>query len=106
VNDQLLIKRIGAVSCRIVFAAPAVSKEVAIALGTCLRKADRISITLVLDPDADVHRIGYGEREGLEELLKLARDNHIGLRSQPGLRGDPRQPPHPFALWIASLRSR
>jgi hypothetical protein len=86
VDDQLLIDRIAAVRRRIVFVAPAVSKEVATALGGCLRRADRISITLVLDPYAEAHRIGYGDREGLEKLRDLAKDNHIGLRSQPGLR--------------------
>src|ERR1700692_1279699 len=86
VNDRLLVDRIGAVSRRIVFVAPAISKEVATALGGCLCRADQISITLILDPDAEAHRIGYGDREGLEKLRDLARDNHIGLRSQPGLR--------------------
>jgi hypothetical protein len=79
VDDRLLIDRIDAVSSRIVFVAPAVSKEVATALGGCLRRADQISITLVLDPDAEAHRIGYGDREGLEKLRDLASDNHIGL---------------------------
>ena len=86
VDDQLLIDRIAAVKRRIVFVAPAVSKEVATALGGCLRRADQNSITLVLDPDVEPHRIGYGDREGLEKLRDLATDNHIGLRSQPGLR--------------------
>jgi len=86
VDDQLLAERISSVSHRIVFVAPAVSKEVATALGGCFRKADRVSITLVLDPDEDAHRLGYGDREGLQELQKLAQDNHIGLRSHPGLR--------------------
>jgi hypothetical protein len=86
VNDQLLIERISGASRRLVFVAPAVSKQVAAALGACLRKADRISITLVLDPDEDAHRRGYGDREGLEELQRLAVENHVGLRSQQGLR--------------------
>ena len=73
VDDQLLIDRIAAVKRRIVFVAPAVSKEVATALGGCLRRADQISITLVLDPDVEAHRIGYGDREGLEKLRDLAK---------------------------------
>jgi hypothetical protein len=48
VDDQRLMDRIAAVKERIVFVAPAVSKEVATALEGCLPK---VSITLVLDPD-------------------------------------------------------
>jgi hypothetical protein len=40
----------------------------------------------VLDPDEEAYRLGYGDREGLELLQRVAKDNHIGLRSQPGLR--------------------
>ncbi len=86
VDDRLLIEWIAAVKRRVVFVAPAVSKEVATALGGCLRRADQISITLVLDPDADAHRIGYGDLDGLKKLQELARDNHIGLRAHSGLR--------------------
>jgi hypothetical protein len=56
------------------------------ALGECFRRADSVSITIVLDPDEEGYRLGFGDREGLQQLQKLARDNHIGLRSQPGLR--------------------
>jgi hypothetical protein len=69
-----------------VFVAPAVSKTVAAALGECFRRAGSVSITVVLDPDEDGYRLGFGDREGLQQLQKLAGDNHIGLRSQPGLR--------------------
>jgi hypothetical protein len=84
VNDQLLCRRIVAAIHRIVFVAPAVSREVAVALGECFRRAG--SVTIVLDRDEEAYRLGYGDREGLERLQKLARDNHIGIRSQPGLR--------------------
>jgi hypothetical protein len=86
VDDDLLARRMAAASYRIVFVAPAVSKTVAEALGECFRRADRVSITIVLDPDEEGYRLGFGDREGLQQLQKLARDNHIGLRSQPGLR--------------------
>ena len=45
-----------------------------------------MSITIVIDPDQEPYRLGYGDREGLEALQQLARDNQIGIRSQPGLR--------------------
>jgi hypothetical protein len=86
VDDELLARRIGAASTRVVFVAPAVSKAVAGALCACFRRADRISITIVLDPDEEGYRLGYGDREGLEQLQQLARTDFIPLRSQPGLR--------------------
>lgn len=49
-------------------------------------RADKVSITVVLDPDEEAYRLGYGDREGLEQIQKLASNNHIGLRAQPGLR--------------------
>src|SRR5438105_14127840 len=86
VDDDFLAARIAAAARRLVFAAPAVSKKVAVTIGECLRKADRMSITLVLDPGEDAHRLGYGDRHGLEQLQKLTQQYQVGLRSQPGWR--------------------
>ncbi len=86
VDDTLLSKRIDSASHRVVFVAPAASTAVAAALGRCFRRAGSVSITLILDPDEEAYRIGYGDREGLEQLQQLANANHIALRSQPGLR--------------------
>jgi hypothetical protein len=81
VDDRLLAERISSVSRRIVFVAPAVSKQVATALGGCIRKADRISITLVLDPDEDAHRLGYGDREGLEDWHRITTLDCVLIRA-------------------------
>jgi hypothetical protein len=86
VDDDLLSQRIIGATFRVVFIAPAVSKTIAAALGACFNRADKVSITVVLDPDEEAYRLGYGDREGLEQLQKLANNNHIGLRAQPGLR--------------------
>jgi hypothetical protein len=86
VDDELLSQRIIGANFRLVFIAPAVSEVTAAALGACFSRADKVSITIVLDPDEEPYRLGYGDREGLERLRRLASSNHIGLRSQPGLR--------------------
>jgi hypothetical protein len=86
INDELLSRRIANASTRVVFIAPAVSQTVAQALSGCFERAEIPSITIVLDPDEEACRLGYGDREGLELLQQLSKDNHIGLRSQPGLR--------------------
>ncbi len=87
VTDDVLSQRIKAATRRIVFIAPAISKRVATALENCLQETERLSVTVLLDPSEDAYRIGYGEREGLEHLEELrAKNNHLNLRSQPGLR--------------------
>jgi hypothetical protein len=86
VDDALLAERIAAANDRVVFVSPAVSSIVAEALGACFRKAGAVSVTIILDPDEEPYRLGYGDLKGLAKLQQLAIDNHIGLRSQPGLR--------------------
>jgi hypothetical protein len=86
VDDDLLSQRIMGATFRVVFIAAAVSKTIAAALGACFNRADKVSITVVLDPDEEAYRLGYGDSEGLEQIQKLASNNHIGLRAQPGLR--------------------
>jgi hypothetical protein len=86
VDDDVLSRRIMGATFRVVFVAPAVSKTIAAALGACFNRADKVSITVVLDTDEEAYRLGYGDREGLEQIQKLASSNHIGLRAQPGLR--------------------
>lgn len=86
VDDDFLANRIAAATRRVVFVAPAVSKKIADALGQSFRSTERLSITVVVDPDEEPYRLGYGDREGLEQIQKLATENHVALRSQPGLR--------------------
>lgn len=45
-----------------------------------------IQITVILDADEDVCRIGFGEIEALQKVSELARQECFFLRSQPGLR--------------------
>ena len=86
IDDQLLSERISIANSRVVFISPAVSEAVAETLGKCFLKAGRISITVVLDPDEEPYRLGYGDRKGLERVQQLAEQNLLALRSQPGIR--------------------
>ena len=61
VNDASLIKLIGKAQQRVVFVAPGVHQAVAEALGKRLVEIDRLQVTVVIDPDEDVCRIGYGD---------------------------------------------
>jgi hypothetical protein len=64
-DDDFLIKRIASAKDRVVFVAPALRSSVAGELATAIQRlAGRV--TIVLDIDAGVCRLGYGDIEGLE----------------------------------------
>ncbi|EMM6685210.1 hypothetical protein ACJJBP_24605 [Pseudomonas aeruginosa] len=86
VNDASLIKLIGKAQQRVVFVAPGVHQAVAEALGKRLVEIDRLQLTVVIDPDEDVCRIGYGDAKGLELLSSYADRQSFALMAQPGLR--------------------
>ncbi|WP_019341814.1 hypothetical protein [Stutzerimonas stutzeri] len=86
VNDASLIKLIGKAQQRVVFVAPGVHQAVAEALGKRLVEIDRLQVTVVIDPDEDVCRIGYGDAKGLELLSSYADRQSFALMAQPGLR--------------------
>jgi len=86
VNDATLIRFIGQAQKRIVFLAPAAHQTVAEALRRRLTEVEELRITVVIDPDEDVYRIGYGDAEGLKALRDLAESQGCELMAQPGLR--------------------
>jgi hypothetical protein len=86
VDDAAMIQLIQAAGKRIVFIAPGLTEAVAQVLGQQIEQMDHIAITVVLDPDEEVVRLGYGEIAALELLQKLANRQGFALRSQPGLR--------------------
>lgn len=86
VNDASLIHLISKARQRIVFVAPGVHQPVAEALGKRLCEIDQLQVTVVIDPDEDVCRIGYGDAKGLELLSGYAERQGFALMAQPGLR--------------------
>lgn len=86
VNDAMLIDLIGQAVRRIVFVAPGVHQPVADALGRRFKEVDHLDITVVIDPDEDVYRVGYGDEEGLKLLNSHAQQQGFALMAQPGLR--------------------
>ena len=87
VNDDLLSAAIRRALRRVVFIAPGVHTKVAEALGERFKEiGGRLDVTVLLDPDEEVCRAGYGDQEALAVLHKLANSNHFALRAQPGLR--------------------
>lgn len=86
IDDVALIRYICAAAKRIIYIAPGVHAPVANALGKRFSEVDQLDVTVVIDPDEDVCRIGYGDIAGLQMLHKLANEHHLALKSQPGLR--------------------
>ncbi|CAA9892387.1 conserved hypothetical protein [Candidatus Methylobacter favarea] len=86
VNDASIIDLIGRGLKRIVLIAPGVSPPVAKALGQCFDKVEKIAITVVIDPDEDVYRLGYGDADGLKQLYEFSQKTGFALMSQTGLR--------------------
>jgi hypothetical protein len=87
VDDDALIGLIASAQKRIVFVAPGLTLAVADVLGNRFHELDgALDITVVLDSDEDVCRIGYGEVVALQALHKLAQEHGFWLKSQPGLR--------------------
>jgi len=71
---------------RLVVVAPAVTSEVAEAICDRWRTLPRGSVSVVLDIDPEVYRLGYGEQAALESLVRTAADIGEVVRRQPGVR--------------------
>lgn len=87
VSDQELKQAISQATRRVAYVAPGISGVVAIALKARVQELQgRLDVTVVIDPDEDVCRIGYGDAAGLKTLQELVSANHLSIRKQAGLR--------------------
>ncbi len=84
-TDEALSELIRQARDRILFIAPGITEPVASALVAKLAD-QRLSITVILDSDPEVYRLGYGTPEGLATLKTQFDANQFGLRCQPGIR--------------------
>jgi hypothetical protein len=105
VDDAALIQLIQAARQRIVFIAPGMTLPVAKALGARIEEMDQLNITLVLDSDEEVFRVGYGELQALEYLHTLANRQGFSLRSQLGLRVGALLSDESMMVWSPTPRS-
>jgi hypothetical protein len=72
VDDDFLIGAVGAAQRRIVFMAPGASKGVANALAKAWVRLGGNAVSVILDVDAEVCRMGYGDVAGLKILQEVA----------------------------------
>ena len=85
-NDDTLIELIEKAQRRIVLIAPGLYLPVAKALSARFAELERLEVTLILDADEDVVRIGFGDLSALQEVLDQSRRAGFYVRYQPALR--------------------
>lgn len=85
-TDDLVARTIAGAQKRLVVVAPAVSVRVAREICDRCAKLEPHEVTLILDGDPEVYRLGYGQLEGLEVLAQTAERLGVSIRRQPGLR--------------------
>jgi hypothetical protein len=73
-------------SQRLVVISPALSDTVAVTLADRLRDLGQLAITVVLDADPEVYRLGYGTISALKQLQDASKLNQLDLRTQAGVR--------------------
>jgi hypothetical protein len=85
-SDENLIELITRASQRLVVVAPAITDPVAAALADRLQDRGNIAITVILDADPEVYRLGYGTESALDTVRTASAANCFDLRVQTGVR--------------------
>ncbi len=85
-SDERLIALINDAKNRLAVIAPGLTTPVARALAARMADLPHLSLTVVLDADAEVYRMGYGDLEALEIIREASRNEMFDLRNQPGVR--------------------
>jgi hypothetical protein len=88
VDDRVLQDVIGAARHRLVFIAPGLRPPVAEALAKAMAILPPDSVHLVFDVDAEVCRLGYGDKDfkGMELLQAAAAHHDLTVNHQQGIR--------------------
>jgi hypothetical protein len=86
ITDTLLIDAIQGASQRVVLIAPGVFPPVAKAVAEAWGRLGRDKVTVILDVDPEICRIGYGSLEGLQILQKAATEMGEPIGQEPGVR--------------------
>jgi hypothetical protein len=88
VDDRVLCEVIAQARSRLVFIAPGLRPKVAEALADAMKVVPTSTIHLVLDVDAEVCRLGYGDKDfkGMEFLQQAASAHSLTVNHHPGIR--------------------
>lgn len=86
ITEETLITLIRATRDRLVLLAPGISKPLAHEIGILWRRLSPDRVSVILDVDAEVCRLGYGSVEGLAEIQSTATAIGQMICHQPGIR--------------------
>lgn len=86
VNEASLCAAVIRCRSRLVYIAPGITEEVAKAIEALVLRSDAPSVTVIIDVDPEVCRLGYGTEDGLKTLQALVERHQMAIRYQPGLR--------------------
>jgi hypothetical protein len=85
-SDDALVDLITSARIRLVVIAPALTKPVADALSRRLDDLGQLSVTVILDADPEVYRLGFGDEQALDAIRAASAKNLFDLREQSGVR--------------------
>jgi hypothetical protein len=85
-SDAQIITLVAQAKRRLVVIAPALSAKAAQAIATRMDDLPGLSLSIIIDADPEVYRMGYGEVEALEIIRSAAAKASFRLREQPGVR--------------------
>jgi hypothetical protein len=85
-SDEALVGLISRARSRLVVIAPALTQAVADSLSLRLRDLGALDLTIILDSDPDVYRLGFGDAAALETIRAASANNLFDLREQAGVR--------------------
>jgi hypothetical protein len=85
-SDEALVALISRARSRLVVIAPALTKPVADAVSRRFDELGQLSVTVILDADPEVYRLGFGDQEALETIRVASAKALFDLREQPGVR--------------------
>jgi hypothetical protein len=86
IQDEDLVRNIGAARTRLVYVAPGISASVGEALQARLKAGNCAQLMIVLDADEECCRLGYCVASALKELDYTARQSGIPIWRRAGLR--------------------
>jgi len=86
VDDKILIELIQSARKRLIFMTPGMSKEVAEAFCSKWQELGAQAITVIIDADPEVCRLGYGTVDAISFLFRKAEKIGGAVHQQPGIR--------------------
>lgn len=85
-DDKALVDLIRSAQNRLIVVCPAISQSVADALAARLADEGPLSVTVIVDADPEVYRLGYGTEKALDALCAASTLNMFDIRKQAGVR--------------------